>query len=153
MKTNNLILTVFLLFLANNAVAVDTDRLMRSANRYFSPLPETMPGSENDTQEKIALGKKLYFEKRLSINNTQACASCHKLEKGFAGGVTVPWRADGPAGENFRETGDVFLRVSAIDANGMQFENLTRKVFVQPAPAAAATARIGADRLGVVQVQ
>jgi cytochrome c peroxidase len=65
--------------------ASDSERLMRSANRYFSSLPGTMPGSENDTPERIALGRKLYFEKRLSINDTQSCASCHRLEDGFAG--------------------------------------------------------------------
>ena len=66
-------------------VADSTDLLMRSANRFFSPLDEIMPGGEDDTAERIALGKKLYFEKRLSVNNTQACATCHRLEEGFAG--------------------------------------------------------------------
>ncbi|MBM3824260.1 MAG: hypothetical protein FJ404_15460 [Verrucomicrobia bacterium] len=36
-----------------------------------------MPGAEQDTPAVISLGKKLYSEKRLSKNNTQACASCH----------------------------------------------------------------------------
>lgn len=66
-------------------IADSTDLLMSSANRFFSPLEESMPGSESDTAERIALGKKLYFDKRLSVNDTQACASCHRLEKGFAG--------------------------------------------------------------------
>jgi cytochrome c peroxidase len=74
------------LLLATTAVfAADTERLIRRANRYFSPLADTMPGSENDTPERIALGKQLYFEKRLSVNDTQSCASCHRLEDGFAG--------------------------------------------------------------------
>ena len=59
--------------------------LISRANRFFEPLADAMPGSENDTPERIALGKKLYFEKRLSINDTQACATCHRLEDGFAG--------------------------------------------------------------------
>ncbi len=70
--------------------ADDSDRLIRRANRYFSPLPAAMPGAENDTPERIALGKKLYFEKRLSINDTQSCASCHRLEDGFAGVDNLP---------------------------------------------------------------
>jgi len=44
-----------------------------------------MPGSENDIKTKIALGKKLYFEKRLSKNNTQSCNSCHNLDNGKNG--------------------------------------------------------------------
>jgi len=75
----------FLLLLTTQAAAVNTERLMRQANRYFLPLPGIMPGSENDTPERITLGKKLYFEKRLSINDTQSCATCHRLEEGFAG--------------------------------------------------------------------
>lgn len=79
------ILAPFLLLITTNVIADKTDRLIRSANRYFSPLPAAMPGSDNDTQERIALGKKLYFDKRLSINDTQSCATCHRLENGFAG--------------------------------------------------------------------
>jgi cytochrome c peroxidase len=65
--------------------ADDEELLMRRANRFFEPLPGSMPGSENDTKERIELGRKLYFEKRLSINDTQSCASCHILDNGFAG--------------------------------------------------------------------
>ena len=36
------------------------------------------------TVEKIRLGKRLYFERRLSLDNTLSCASCHVPEKGFA---------------------------------------------------------------------
>ena len=36
------------------------------------------------TVEKVRLGKRMYFEKRLSVDNTLSCASCHVPEKGFA---------------------------------------------------------------------
>ncbi|PVV05872.1 MAG: hypothetical protein B6D77_17575 [gamma proteobacterium symbiont of Ctena orbiculata] len=81
-----------------HAYADKTDRLIRKANRYFAPLPETMPGSENDTPARIALGKKLYFDKRLSINDTQACANCHPLTEGRAGMDKLP-RSPGARGE------------------------------------------------------
>jgi cytochrome c peroxidase len=35
------------------------------------------------TQEKIALGKKLFYDRRLSLNNTFSCAMCHIPEQGF----------------------------------------------------------------------
>ncbi|MDH5601794.1 MAG: cytochrome-c peroxidase, partial [Gammaproteobacteria bacterium] len=66
-------------------VADETERLINRANRFFGPLPAAMPGSESDTPERIALGKKLFFDKRLSINDAQSCASCHRLDDGFAG--------------------------------------------------------------------
>lgn len=78
-------ISVLLILQAGAVFANDGDLLMRRANRFFEALPETMPGSENDSAERIALGKRLFFEKRLSINDSQACASCHRLEDGFAG--------------------------------------------------------------------
>jgi len=78
-------ISALLLLSASGVVADDADLLMRRANRFFEALPQAMPGSENDSPERIALGKRLFFEKRLSINDSQACASCHRLEDGFAG--------------------------------------------------------------------
>ena len=80
----------YLLNATTTVFADETERLISRANRIFGPLPDAMPGSESDTPERIALGKKLYFEKRLSINDTQSCASCHRLENGFAGVDNLP---------------------------------------------------------------
>jgi cytochrome c peroxidase len=44
-----------------------------------------MPGSESDTAERIALGKRLYFERGMSINKSQSCNDCHLLTEGGAG--------------------------------------------------------------------
>lgn len=35
------------------------------------------------TREKVELGKMLYFDKRLSVDNTVSCATCHDPQKGF----------------------------------------------------------------------
>ena len=84
-------LIIFTLLNATAPVLADeTDRLISRANRIFGPLPDAMPGSENDIPERIALGKKLFSDKRLSINDTQSCASCHRLEDGFAGVDNLP---------------------------------------------------------------
>lgn len=90
MKIISIIITVCLLLATGNVFATDTELLIRRANRTFSPLPGAMPNSENDTAERIALGEKLYFEKRLSVNNSQSCASCHRLKDGFAGVDNLP---------------------------------------------------------------
>ena len=79
-----------LLALTSSVSTAETDRLMSRAQRYFEPLPDSMPGSEHDTPEKIELGKKLYFDTRLSINDSQSCSSCHRLEDGFAGVDNLP---------------------------------------------------------------
>ncbi|MCU7861159.1 MAG: photosynthetic protein synthase I, partial [Candidatus Thiodiazotropha sp. (ex Lucinoma kastoroae)] len=43
------------------------------------PIPVDNPV----TREKIALGRKLFFDRRLSLNDTFSCAMCHVPEQGF----------------------------------------------------------------------
>lgn len=78
--------TVFAIALALSFVACgpsqETKDLQAKAKQMIGALPEKMPGSENDSQERIGLGKKLYFETKLSQNNTQSCNSCHKVDGG-----------------------------------------------------------------------
>ena len=44
------------------------------------PVPENNPV----TADKVRLGRKLFFDRRLSANNTVSCAMCHIAEQGFA---------------------------------------------------------------------
>ena len=43
------------------------------------PVPEKNP----ITEKKVGLGKKLFFDRRLSLNDTFSCAMCHIPEQGF----------------------------------------------------------------------
>lgn len=79
----NLIYSVLLC----SAAAIGTaqaDDLRDSALELFKPLPSTVPAvSENPiTPEKIALGKALYFDPRLSASGVFSCNSCHNLGTG-----------------------------------------------------------------------
>ncbi len=48
-------------------------------------LPEVpVPADNPVTAKKVALGRKLFFDRRLSINDTFSCAICHIPEQGFA---------------------------------------------------------------------
>jgi cytochrome c peroxidase len=47
------------------------------------PLPR-VPQDNALTVEKVELGRHLFYDKRLSANGTQACASCHKQSHAFA---------------------------------------------------------------------
>jgi cytochrome c peroxidase len=51
------------------------------AKQVLGVIPDKMPGSEHDTPARIELGRKLYFERGLSINNSQSCNSCHMVDK------------------------------------------------------------------------
>ncbi|HKI68390.1 MAG TPA: cytochrome-c peroxidase, partial [Verrucomicrobiae bacterium] len=76
-------------FLAGNALAdPDIAALRARANAEFGPLPAQMPGAEHDTPALVKLGRKLYFDKRLSTNKTISCSSCHDLDSGGAYGRT-----------------------------------------------------------------
>ena len=48
--------------------------------KLIDPL---LPSNNPLTEEGVALGKKLFFDKKLSGNNTQSCASCHKPQNSF----------------------------------------------------------------------
>lgn len=45
--------------------------------------PVPIPADNPPTAETIALGRKLYFDTKLSADQTLACASCHSPEKGY----------------------------------------------------------------------
>ena len=51
--------------------------------------PQTIPQDNPLTVEKVALGKQLYFDPRLSRDNTISCASCHDPQKGWSNDAAV----------------------------------------------------------------
>ena len=60
--------------------APPTMNLFKEATLRFAPLPSAALNPDNPvTQAKIDLGKKLYYDKRLSKNGTISCNSCHDL--------------------------------------------------------------------------
>ena len=46
-------------------------------------LPPVIPSNNPLTEEGIELGKKLFFDKKLSVNGSQSCADCHKPSNSF----------------------------------------------------------------------
>lgn len=53
---------------------------MAEVRETFSTLPESDIDKEK-YRDLINLGEKLYFEKRLSINNQMSCNTCHRVDK------------------------------------------------------------------------
>ncbi len=61
-------------------------------------LPELKPPADNAlTAEKVALGKQLFFDKRLSKDGSFSCETCHLPEKGWTDGKAFSTKADGKA--------------------------------------------------------
>jgi cytochrome c peroxidase len=56
-------------------------------------LPPEIPADNPLTPAKVELGKKLYFDTRLSTDGTVSCATCHDPRRGFADGRGTPTSA------------------------------------------------------------
>jgi cytochrome c peroxidase len=76
----------------------------------LEPLPQTVPSPKDNpaTPEKIALGKQLFFDPRLSGNNEMSCATCHIPEKAFGDGAA---RAKGRDGKTLPRNTQTVLNV------------------------------------------
>jgi cytochrome c peroxidase len=80
----------------------------------LSALPGFSPrGSRNEAE--IQLGKLLFFDPRLSSDNSMSCASCHHPAKGFADGEAL---AIGFAGKRLKRHSPTILNVAF---NKLQF--------------------------------
>ncbi len=56
------------------------DSIMTLAKNAFQPLPTEAVNPDNPvTPQKVALGKALYYDNRLSMKETQSCNTCHNL--------------------------------------------------------------------------
>lgn len=74
-----------------------------TAQDYELELPAGLksmkiPRSNPLTKEKIELGKQLYFDPRLSRDNTVSCASCHDPKLGWSNGEAFATGIDGQVG-------------------------------------------------------
>lgn len=51
--------------------------------------PVAFPADNPPTRETTTLGRRLYYDPVLSVDNTVSCASCHAPERGFSDGKSV----------------------------------------------------------------
>ena len=61
------------------------------------PIPD-LPRDNPLIVERVDLGKKLFFDKRVSINDRQSCADCHSPAKAFTDGRRTARGAEGDLG-------------------------------------------------------
>jgi cytochrome c peroxidase len=71
-----------------------------AANAYDWELPKGFPKPrvplDNPMSEaKARLGRYLFYDKRVSVNGTQSCATCHRQELAFTDGLAAPAGATG----------------------------------------------------------
>jgi cytochrome c peroxidase len=88
-----------------------------SAAAVLGKIP--IPADNPQTADKVALGKLLFFDPRLSANNAIACATCHNATKGLSDGLP---RSIGVKGELSRNAMTVWnvAYMHAIHSNGQR---------------------------------
>ncbi len=78
------------------------------------PLPRVAPAPQDNptTPAKVALGKQLFFDPRLSGDNKMSCATCHAPEKAFGDGLPT---AKGAGGKTLARNSQTVLNVGFFD--------------------------------------
>lgn len=96
-RTFRLALVATALFVSSIALVAGCRRTSQTAGYEpeILPLPQqlstyepmTIPADNPMTPEKVALGRQLFFDERLSGDGTKSCYSCHVCEKGLTDGL------------------------------------------------------------------
>jgi len=72
---------------------IKTSFMKQSGDLFFNggfiadPKLGEFKGNEDMSNETVTLGRVLFYDKRLSINNTVACGSCHHQSQAFSDGL------------------------------------------------------------------
>lgn len=69
------------------------------APTYFGSFNERIPEDNPTTTKGFELGRMLFYEKKLSGDNSMSCASCHQQNKAFTDGKAFSPGIDGQSGE------------------------------------------------------
>ncbi|MCH2230384.1 MAG: cytochrome-c peroxidase [Crocinitomicaceae bacterium] len=67
----------------------------QTSNTGFGKVEVISPDDNQISPKKVSLGKKLFFDNRLSVNNEVSCASCHLPELAFTDGKIVSEGVEG----------------------------------------------------------
>ena len=119
----------------------ELDRLMPSddvggAPAGFDPVvwEAFIPGDNALTPERVALGRKLYFDTRLSADGTVSCATCHDVTRGFTDQLAVSEGIDGQTGRRNAPTtlNVALLQTLFLDGRSPTLDHQARLPIVNP---------------------
>jgi len=113
-------LTCSALLLVAAALSCTSERKEEPAALYapeILPLPSAPPGFEAvpeppdnpSSPEKAALGRQLFFDKRLSVDGSRSCYSCHLNQHGLTDGLPT---AEGAAGKKLTRSSPTLWNVA-----------------------------------------
>jgi len=82
--TKNLLSALFCCQMLGAFVAIADDSSLVSLPLGVDKTAYYVPHDNPMTRSKVELGRLLFFDRRLSINNTVSCSSCHLPSRGFS---------------------------------------------------------------------
>lgn len=143
MKTVHLSLLT-LVFSMTHAAAQD-----ESWKSAFSPLPAVVEPTDAAGKAKIALGKKLYFDTRLSKDNDISCNSCHNVKTfGVDNEPTSPGHKGQRGGRNSPSSFNAALHVAQFwDGRAETVEKQALGPILNPGEMAMPSEQTVLDRL------
>jgi len=94
----------------------------------------TIPEDNALTPERVALGRKLFFDVRLSADGTVACATCHDVSRGFTDQRPVSEGIGGKLGRRNAPTvmNATFLTTQFWDGRAVLLEDQAKLPIVNP---------------------
>jgi len=136
---------------AQGAFPAVHDDLAQLKASFRRPAAVPFPADNPYSEKKRALGEAVFHDKRLSIDNSLSCASCHDRAKGFADGKVQgsgvpgrPLKRHTPSLWNLAWAGPVFW-----DGRAHSLEEQTAGPIESPdemaQPVASVVSRLGAD--------
>ena len=100
LKAKNVVIAGFLALLVGCGSS-GNDRPIGAVVEIRAPLglpPVPIPSDNPPTKETIALGRRLFYDRHLSRDQTVSCASCHDTAKAFSDGRAVSLGVDSAKG-------------------------------------------------------
>jgi cytochrome c peroxidase len=126
--------------LANGQGADDFVALARIQRRIPLGVPaklwrKAIPANNPMTEQKIALGEKLYFDKRLSLDGTVSCATCHDPANAFTDHSPVAVGVGGRVGTRSAPTilNSAFNGLEFWDGRASSLEEQAKQPLINPA--------------------
>ncbi|MBN2294719.1 MAG: hypothetical protein JXM70_19985 [Pirellulales bacterium] len=112
------------------------ERDVSKITEVFDPVIRNafIPKDNDLTAKRVELGKKLYFDKRLSADGTVSCATCHDVTRGFTDQLAVSKGIDGQLGKRNAPTtlNSILLQTLFWDGRSPTLDNQAKQPILNP---------------------
>lgn len=114
--------------------STNTPQTAAVASNLLGLPPVPVPTNNPQNPAKIALGDKLFHDKRFSIDGTISCASCHDSNKGFTDNLPVSIGHHGLTGTRNAPTviNAAFYKSQFWDGREPDLEGQSKQPFINP---------------------